>query len=53
MVDETEAPAASDDIDPEQESTRIYGALALGVMAVLLVVMIALLIAYRHAPEGL
>ena len=50
---EIDAPPAPYDIDSEQEATRIYGALALGIMAVLLVCMIALLIAYRHAPEGL
>ena len=50
---EIDAPPATYEIDSEQEATRIYGALALGVMAVLFVCMIALLIAYRHAPQGL
>jgi hypothetical protein len=44
---------AVDEVDSEQEATRVYGALALGIMAILLICTIALLIAYRHAPQGL
>jgi hypothetical protein len=48
---EVELLASSD--DDEQEATRVYGALALGVIAVLLICVIAFLIAYRNAPQGL
>jgi hypothetical protein len=40
-------------LDDEQEATRVYGALALGVMVVLLILVITVLIAYRNAPQGL
>jgi hypothetical protein len=45
--------AEIDEIYIEQVATRVYGALALGVMAVLIVCIIAFLIAFRHAPQGL
>jgi hypothetical protein len=46
--------SAIDDVyDVEQEATRVLGALALGVMVLLLFCVIALLIAYRNVPEGL
>jgi hypothetical protein len=48
---EVELSASSD--DDEQEATRVFGALALGVMAILLICVIAFLIAYRNAPQGL
>jgi len=45
--------AIDDEYDVEQEATRVLGALALGVMVLLLFCVIALLIAYRNVPEGL
>jgi hypothetical protein len=51
---EPEIDAAIDDeFDNEQESIRVLGAFALGLMALLLFCIIALLIAYRNVPEGL
>jgi hypothetical protein len=46
-------PAPAVEVDTEQEATRVLGVLALGVMALLLFCVIALLIAYRNVPEGL
>ena len=46
-------PALAIEFDTEQEATRVLGVLALGVMALLLFCVIALLIAYRNLPEGL
>jgi hypothetical protein len=48
---EVELTASSD--DDEQEATRVFGALALGVIFVLLILVITVLIAYRNAPQGL
>ncbi|MFL5759037.1 MAG: hypothetical protein ACJ789_04820 [Thermomicrobiales bacterium] len=54
------APAVSPDLefadtgdDSEEEATRVYGALALGVMVILVICVIAFIIAFRRAPEGL
>jgi hypothetical protein len=42
-----------EEVDVEQEATRVLGAFALGLIVLLLFCVIALLVAYRNIPEGL